>query len=130
MNHKSYHQVLRFFNYDMISLCHFILKVLSINMFSTSILHNFFSDQLLESSITRDLKYIIVVHSRLNCKKKVNKFFCMHFFQCSFSFVLIADIYSCKFSSIIYHCICDTIIIQLILNQLYKSVVFHVINAN
>jgi len=100
------------------------------NMFSTSILHNLFSDQLLESSITRDLKHTIVVHNRLNCKKKVNKFFYMHFFQCCFLFALIADIYSCEFSSIVYHCICDTVVIQLILNQLYKSVVFHVINAN
>jgi len=121
---------LRFFNYDMISLCHLIMKVLSMNMFSTSILHNFFSDQLLKLSITRNLKHTIVIRSKLNCKKKVNKLFYMHFFQCCFSFTLVADIYSCEFSSIIYHCICDTVIIQLILNQLYKSVVFHVINAN
>ncbi len=130
MNYKSCHWFLRFFNYDMISLCYFILRVLSINMFSTSILHNFFSDQLLESSITRDLKSTIIVCSRLNCKKKVNKLFCMHFFQCCFSFTLVADIYSREFSLIIYHRICDTIVIQLIFNQLYKSVVFHVINAN
>ncbi len=130
MNHKFYHWVLRFLNYDMILLCHLIIKVLSVNIFFTSILHNFFSDQLLELSITRSLKHTIVVHSRLNCKKKVNKFFCMHFFQCCFSFTLIADIYSCKFSLIVYHCICDTVVIQLILNQLYKSVIFHIINAN
>ncbi len=130
MNHKSYHWVLRFLNYDMISLCHLILKVLSMNIFSTSILHIFFNDQLLESSITRNLKHTIVVYSRLNCKKKVNKLFCMHFFQYCFSFMLIADIYSCKFSLIVYHCICDIVIIQLILNQLYKSVIFHVINVN
>ena len=114
----------------MISLCHFILRILSMNMFSTSILHNFFSDQLFELSITRDLKSRIIVHSKLNCKKKVNKLFCMHFFQCCFSFTLVADIYSCKFSSIVYHHICDTVVIQLILNQLYKFIIFHVINAN
>ncbi len=130
MNYKSYHWFLRFFNYDMISLCHFILKVLSMNIFSTNILHNFFSDQLLESSITRNLKSTIIVCSRLNCKKKVNKLFCMHFFQCCFSFTLVADIYSCKFSSIIYHCICNTVVIQLILNQLYKSVIFYIIDVN
>ncbi len=130
MNYKSCHWFLRFFNYDMILLCHLILKVLSMNMFSMSILHNFFSDQLLELSITRSLKSTIVVRSRLNCKKKVNKLFCMHFFQCCFSFMLVADIYSCEFSSIVYHHICDTVVIQLILNQLYKFVVFHVINAN
>ncbi len=130
MNHKFYHSVLRFFNYDIISLCHLIIRVLSMNMFFTSILHNFFNDQLLELSITKDLKHTIIVCSKLNCKKKVNKLFCMHFFQCCFSFTLIADIYSCEFSSIIYHCICDTVVIQLILNQLYKFVVFHVINAN
>ncbi len=130
MNHKSYHSVLRFLNYDMISLCHLIMRVLSVNMFSISILHNFFSDQLLESSITRNLKHTIVVCSKLNCKKKVNKLFCMHFFQCCFSFTLVADIYSCEFSLIVYHCICDTVVIQLVLNQLYKSVVFHVINVN
>ncbi len=129
-NYKSCHWFLRFLNYDMILLCHFILKVLSMNMFSTSILHNFFSDQLLELSITRDLKSTIIVCSRLNCKKKVNKLFCMHFFQCCFSFTLVANIYSCKFSSIIYHHICDTVVIQLILNQLYKSVIFHAINVN
>ncbi len=100
------------------------------NMFSTSILHNFFSDQLLESSITKDLKSTIVVCSRLNCKKKVNKFFCMHIFQCCFSFTLVADIYSYEFSSIVYHRICDIVVIQLILNQLYKSVVFYVIDVN
>ncbi len=130
MNYKSYHWFLRFFNYDMISLRHLILKVLSMNMFSMSILHNFFSDQLLELSITRSLKFTIIVCSRLNCKKKANKLFCMHFFQYCFSFTLVADIYSCKFSSIIYYCICDTVVIQLILNQLYKFVVFHVIDAN
>ncbi len=130
MNYKSCHWFLRFLNYDMILLCHFILRILSMNMFSTSILHNFFSNQLLESSIIKDLKFTIVVCSRLNCKKKVNKLFCMHFFQCCFLFALVADIYSCKFSSIIYHCIYDTVVIQLILNQLYKFVVFHVINAN
>ncbi len=130
MNYKSCHWFLRFLNYDMISLCHFILKVLSMNMFSTSILHNFFSDQLLESSITRSLKSTIIVCRRLNCKKKVNRLVCMHFFQCCFSFALIADIYSREFSSIVYHHICDTVVIQLILNQLYKSVIFHVINAN
>ncbi len=100
------------------------------NIFSMSILHNFFNDQLLELSITRNLKSTIVVCSKLNCKKKVNKLFCMHFFQYCFSFMLVADIYSCKFNSIIYHCICDTVVIQLILNQLYKFVVFHVINVN
>jgi len=121
---------LRFLNYDMISLCHLIMKVLNMNMFSTSILHNFFSDQLLELSITRCLKHTIIVCSRLNCKKKVNKFFCMHFFQCCFSFTLVADIYSHEFNLIVYHCICDTVVIQLILNQLYKFVVFHVIDAN
>ncbi len=126
INYKSCHWFLRFFNYDIISLCHLILKVLSMNMFSTSILHNFFNDQLLESSITRILKSTIIVHS----KKKVNKLFCMHFFQCCFSFMLVADIYSYEFSSIVYHHICDTVVIQLFLNQLYKSVVFHVINAN
>jgi hypothetical protein len=99
-------------------------------MFFTSILHNFFNDQLLESSITKDLKFTIVVRSRLNCKKKVNRLFCMHFFQCCFSFTLVADIYSRKFSLIVYHHICDTVVIQLILNQLYKFVVFLVINAN
>jgi len=99
-------------------------------MFSTSILHNFFSNQLFELSITRDLKHTIVVCSRLNCKKKVNKLFCMHFFQYCFSFTLVADIYSHEFSSIIYHCICNTVVIQLILNQLYKSVIFHVIDVN
>ncbi len=130
MNYKFCHWFLRFFNYDMISLCHFILKVLNMNMFSTSILHNFFSDQLLESSITRDLKSTILVCNRLNCKKKVNKLFCMHFFQCWFLFTLVADIYSCKFSSIVYHRICNTVVIQLVLNQLYKSVIFHVIDAN
>jgi hypothetical protein len=130
MNYKSCHWFLRFLNYDMISLCHFILKVLSMNMFSTSILHNFFNDQLLESSITRSLKSTIIVCSRLNCKKKVNRLVCMHFFQCCFSFALVADIYSREFSSIVYHHICDTVVIQLILNQLYKSVIFHVINAN
>ncbi len=130
MNYKSCHQFLRFLNYDMISLCYFILRVLSMNMFFTSILHNFFNDQLLESSITKDLKFTIVVRSRLNCKKKVNRLFCMHFFQCCFSFTLVADIYSRKFSLIVYHHICDTVVIQLILNQLYKFVVFHVIDAN
>jgi hypothetical protein len=130
MNHKSYHQVLRFLNYNMISLCSLILRILSVNMFSMNILHNFFNDQLLESSITRDLKYTIIVYSRLNCKKKANKFFHMHFFQYCFSFMLIADIYSCKFSLIIYHCICDIVVIQLVLNQLYKSIVFHVIDVN
>ena len=130
INYKSCHQFLRFLNYNMISLCHLILKVLNMNMFSTSILHNFFNDQLLESSITRDLKSTIIVCSRLNCKKKVNKLFSMHFFQCCFSFALIADIYFREFSSIIYHHICDTVVIQLILNQLYKFVIFHVINAN
>jgi len=100
------------------------------NMFSMSILHNFFSDQLLESSITKSLKSTIVVCNRLNCKKKVNKLFCMHFFQYCFSFTLVADIYSCEFSLIVYHHIYDIVVIQLILNQLYKSVVFHVINAN
>jgi len=130
MNHKSYHQVLKFLNYDMILLCHLILRVLSMNMFSMNNLHNFFSDQLLESSITKDLKHTIIVYSRLNCKKKVNRLFCMHFFQCCFSFILITDIYSCEFSSIIYHCICDTVVIQLVLNQLYKSVIFHVIDAD
>ncbi len=100
------------------------------NIFFMSILHNFFDDQLLELSITKDLKFTIIVCSRLNCKKKVNKFFCMHFFQCCFSFALIADIYSCEFSLIIYHCICDTVVIQLILNQLHKSVIFHVIDVN
>ena len=129
-NYKSCHWFLRFFNYDMILLCHFILRILNMNMFSTSILHNFFNDQLLESSITRSLKSTIVVCSRLNCKKKVNRLFCMHFFQCCFSFMLIADIYSYEFSSIIYHRICNTVVIQLILNQLYKFVIFHVINAN
>ena len=129
-NHKSYHWVLRFLNYDMISLCYLIMKVLSMNMFFTSILHNFFSDQLLELSIIRSLKHTIIICSRLNCKKKVNKLFCMHFFQCCFSFALVADIYSCKFSSIIYYCICNTVVIQLILNQLYKFIIFHVINAN
>ncbi len=129
-NYKSCHWFLRFLNYDMISLCHLILKVLSMNMFSMSILHNFFNDQLLELNITRNLKSTIIVCSRLNCKKKVNKLFCMHFFQCCFSFTLVADIYSYEFSSIIYHHICDTVVIQLILNQLYKSVVFHVINVN
>jgi len=54
------------------------------NMFFTSILHNFFNDQLLESNITRDLKHTIVVCSRLNCKKKVNKKFHMHFFNAVF----------------------------------------------
>ncbi len=130
MNYKSCHWFLRFFNYDMILLCHLILRVLSMNMFSMSILHNFFSDQLLESSITKSLKSTIVVCNRLNCKKKVNKLFCMHFFQYCFSFTLVADIYSCEFSLIVYHHIYDTVVIQLILNQLYKSVVFHVINAN
>ncbi len=130
INYKSCHQFLRFFNYDTILLCHFILRVLSMNMFSTSILHNFFNDQLLKLSITRSLKFTIIVCSRLNCKKKVNKLFCMHFFQCCFSFMLVADIYSREFSSIVYHCICDIVIIQLILNQLYKSVVFHVIDVN
>jgi hypothetical protein len=130
MNHKSYHQVLKFLNYDMISLCHLILRILSVNMFFTSILHNFFSDQLLVSSIIRNLKHTIIVCSRLNCKKKANKFFHMHFFQCCFSFKLVADIYSHEFSSIVYHCIYDTVVIQLILNQLYKSVIFHVFNAN
>ncbi len=130
MNYKSCHWFLRFLNYDMISLCHLILRVLSMNMFFTSILHNFFNDQLLESSITKSLKSTIVVCSKLNCKKKVNKLFCMHFFQCCFSFTLVADIYSCEFSSIVYHHICDTVVIQLILNQLYKSVIFHVIDAN
>ncbi len=124
MNHKFYHSVLRFLNYNMISLCHFIMRILSMNIFSMNILHNFFSDQLLE------LKHTIVVCSRLNCKKKVNKLFCMHFFQCCFSFTLVTDIYSCEFSSIIYHCICDTVVIQLILNQLYKFIIFHVINVN
>jgi len=81
-------------------------------------------------SITRDLKSTIIVCSKLNCKKKVNRLFCMHFFQCCFSFTLVADIYSYEFSSIIYHHICDTVVIQLILNQLYKFVIFHVINAN
>ena len=121
---------MRFLNYDMISLCHLILKVLSMNMFSMSILHNFFNDQLLESSITRDLKSTIIVCSKLNCRKKVNRLFCMHFFQCCFLFMLITDIYSCEFSLIVYHRICDIIIIQLILNQLYKSVIFHVIDVN
>ncbi len=130
MNYKSCHWFLRFLNYDMILLCHFILRVLSMNMFFTSILHNFFSDQLLELSITRSLKFTIIVCSRLNCKKKVNKLFCMHFFQCCFSFALVADIYSREFSSIVYHHICDTVVIQLILNQLYKSVIFYVINVN
>ncbi len=130
MNYKFCHQFLKFLNYDMILLCHLVLRVLSMNMFSTSILHNFFNDQLLELSITKDLKFTIIVCSKLNCKKKVNRFFCMHFFQCCFSFMLIADIYSCEFSSIIYHHICDTIVIQLILNQLYKFIVFHVINVN
>ncbi len=130
MNYKSCHWFLRFLNYDMISLCHLILKVLSMNMFSMSILHNFFNDQLLESSITRDLKSTIIVCSKLNCRKKVNRLFCMHFFQCCFSFMLITDIYSCEFSLIVYHRICDIIIIQLILNQLYKSVIFHVIDVN
>jgi hypothetical protein len=114
----------------MILLYDLILRVLSMNMFSMSILHNFFNDQLLESSITRNLNHTIVVCSKLNCKKKANKLFYMHFFQYCFLFMLIADIYSCEFSSIIYHCICDTVVIQLILNQLYKSVVFHVINVN
>jgi len=130
MNYKSCHQFLRFLNYDMISLCHFILKVLSMNMFFMSILHNFFNNQLLESSITKSLKSTIIVCSKLNCKKKVNRLFCMHFFQYCFSFMLVADIYSCKFSLIVYHHICDTVVIQLVLNQLYKFVVFHVINAN
>ena len=130
MNYKFCYWFLRFLNYDMISLCHLILKVLSMNMFFTSILHNFFSDQLLKLSIIKDLKFTIVVCNRLSCKKKVNRLFCMHFFQCCFSFTLVADIYFCKFSSIVYHYICDTVVIQLILNQLYKSVIFHVINAN
>jgi len=99
-------------------------------MFSMSILHNFFNDQLFESSITRDLKHTIIVRNRLNYIKKVNKFFCMHFFQCCFSFAFIADIYSCEFNLIIYHCICDTVVIQLILNQYYKFIVFHVIDVN
>ncbi len=130
MNHKSYHWILRFLNYNMISLFHLILRILSMNMFFMSILHNFFSDQLLKLNITRDLKHTIIVHSKLNYKKKVNKFFYMHFFQCCFSFTLVADIYSCKFSLIVYHCICNTVVIQLILNQLYKFVVFYIINAN
>ena len=100
MNYKSCHWFLKFLNYDIISLCHLILRVLNMNMFSTSILHNFFSNQLLDMSITRNLKFTIIVCNRLNCKKKVNKFFCMHFFQCCFSFTLITDIYFCKFSSI------------------------------
>jgi len=54
----------------------------------------------------------------------------MHIFQCCFSFTLVADIYSCEFSSIVYHRICDIVVIQLILNQLYKSVVFYVIDVN
>ncbi len=81
-------------------------------------------------SITRNLKYTIIICSRLNCKKKVNKLFCMHFFQCCFLFMLVVNIYFCKFSLIVYHCICDTVVIQLILNQLYKFIIFHVINAN
>ncbi len=84
MNYKFCHWFLRFLNYDMILLCHFILRILSMNMFSTSILHNFFNDQLLESSITRSLKSTIVVHSRLNYKKKVNELFCMHFISVLF----------------------------------------------
>ena len=130
MNYKFCHWFLRFFNYDTISLYHLILRILSMNMFFTSILHNFFNDQLLESSITRSLKSTIVVCSKLNYKKKANRLFCMHFFQYCFSFTLVADIYSREFSSIVYHHICDTVVIQLILNQLYKSIIFHVINAN
>jgi len=100
------------------------------NMFSMSILHNLFNDQLFESSITKSLKHTIIVCSRLNYEKKVNKLFYMHFFQYCFSFTLIVDIYSCEFNSIVYHCIYNIIIIQLVLNQLYKFIVFHVINAN
>jgi len=62
-------------------------------------------------------------------RKWMNSSACI-LFQCCFSFMLVADIYSREFSSIVYHRICDTVVIQLILNQLYKSVVFHVIDVN